>query len=238
MCAMQIIAHRCGTDRYPEQTIAAARHSLALGVDYVEVDIRFTRDDKPVVIHDPTPESLYGVSTPVCELTETQFLALRRCSDPSVCGHSFPQFLECGIDKMLFHCKEGGQKLCRIVDLCKDYGILDKVVFGPQDSEDVRILKSYEDRVQVLAFMRLPDDAAVMADAGADIIRLWDPWVTQERIDQVHSLGRKLWIMSKRPTVGEIDDLPRAYADYAAWGADGILVNRVEPAMAWYKKTK
>ena len=50
---MLIIAHRCGTDRYPEQTIAAARHSLQCGADFVEVDIRFTADHKPVVIHIP-----------------------------------------------------------------------------------------------------------------------------------------------------------------------------------------
>lgn len=232
---MQIIAHRCGTDRYHEQTIAAARHSLACGADYVEVDIRFTRDHKPVVIHDPTPESLYGVSTPVCELTETEFLALRRTKDPSVCGHSFRHYLDCGIDRMLFHCKEGGQQLCEIVDLCREYGILDRVVFGPQDPEDVRILKGYAPDVAVLAFMRKREDTKTMADAGADIIRLWDHWATPEAVAEVKEAGKKLWIMAKRPTVGEIDDKPKAYADYAEWGADGVLVNEVEPALLYYR---
>ena len=232
---MQIIAHRCGTDRYPEQTIAAARHSLAQGVDFVEVDIRFTKDHKPVVIHDPTPEGLYGVTTPVCELTETEFLALRRLADPSVCGHSFRHYLECGIDRMLFHCKEGGQQLCEIVDLCREYGILDKVVFGPQLAEDVKILKDYAPEVQVLAFMWSVDDTEAMAQAGADYIRLWDEWATPEAIARVRATGKKLWIMSNRPTVGEIDDKPKAYADYAAWGADGVLVNEIEPALAYYR---
>lgn len=232
---MQIIAHRCGTDRYHEQTIAAARHSLACGVDFVEVDIRFTKDHKPVVIHDPTPESLYGISTPVRELTETEFLALRRIADPGVCGHSFRHYLDCGIDRMLFHCKEGGQQLCEIVDLCNAYGILDKVVFGPQYAEDVRILKHYEPSAAVLAFMQSPDDTEEMARAGADYIRLWDQWATPERIARVKATSKKLWIMSNRPTVGEIDDKPKAYAEYAAWGADGVLVNEIEPALAYYR---
>lgn len=232
---MQIIAHRCGTDRYPEQTIAAARHSLACGADFVEVDIRFTRDHKPVVIHDPTPVGLYGCATPVAELTETEFLALRRLADPSVCGHSFRHYLDCGIDRMLFHCKEGGQQLCEIVDLCREYGILDKVVFGPQVAEDVRILKAYAPQVQVLAFMWSPDNTEEMAEAGADYIRLWDEWATPENIARVKATGKKLWIMSNRPTVGEIDDKPRAYADYAAWGADGVLVNEIEPALEYYR---
>jgi len=232
---MQIIAHRCGTDRYHEQTIAAARHSLACGVDFVEVDVRFTKDHKPVVIHDPTPESLYGVTTPICELTETEFLALRRIKDPAVCGHSFRHYLDCGIDRMLFHCKEGGQQLCEIIDLCREYGILDKVVFGPQYAEDIRILKACAPSVAVLAFMWSPDDTEAMAEAGADYIRLWDQWCTPEHIARVKATGKKLWIMSNRPTVGEIADKPAAYADYVAWGADGILVNEIEPAVAYYR---
>ena len=232
---MQIIAHRCGTDRYHEQTISAARHSLDCGVDFVEVDIRFTKDHKPVVIHDPTPESLYGVATPVCELTEAEFLALRRTADPSVCGHSFRHYLDCSIDRMLFHCKEGGQQLCEIVDLCKACGILDRVVFGPQYAEDVRILKAYDPSVAVLAFMWSPDDTEEMAEAGADYIRLWDQWASSENIARVKATGKKLWIMSNRPTVGEIDDKPKAYADYATWGADGVLVNEIEPAVAYYR---
>lgn len=231
---MEIIAHRCGTDRYHEQTIAAARHSLTCGADYVEVDIRFTQDRKPVVIHDPTPEQLYGISTSVCKLTETEFLSLRRIADQSVCGHSFRHYLDCGIDRMLFHCKEGGPQLCEIVDLCREYGILERIVFGPQDPEDVQILKRYCPDVRVLAFMRKADDTKAMASAGADIIRLWDHWVTPERISCVREAGKKLWIMAKRPTVGEIDDAERAYADYEAWGADGILVNEVEPALAYF----
>ena len=233
---MRIIAHRCGTDRYPEQTIAAARYSLACGVDYVEVDIRFTSDQIPVVIHDPTPETLYGISTPVCELTETEFLALRRPSDPSVCGHSFRHYLDCGIDRMLFHCKEGGPQLLMVVQLCKEYGILDKVVFGLQKQSDVAIIKEFDPSIKVLAFMKNANHIESFAEAGADFIRLWDQWATPELIARVKATGKQLWIMAKRPAIGEIDDKEQAYADYAAWGADGILLNEIEPALAHFGK--
>lgn len=234
---MQIIAHRCGTDRYQEQTIAAARFSLEAGVDYVEVDIRFTRDGVPVVIHDPTPESLYGVSTPVCELTATEFLALRRTADASVCGHAFAHYLACGIDRMLFHCKEGGERLKQVLDMCARQGILDKVVFGLQSVEDVRLVKAYDARVQVLAFM--PDMTRIedFAAAGADNIRLWQQWLNKESVGRVKATGKKLWIMSCAPSVGEVTG-DADYAAFASWGADGVLINEALPAVAYYRNAK
>lgn len=228
---MKIIAHRCGTDKFPEQTIHAARFSLENNVDYVEVDIRFTSDGKPVVIHDETPENLYGIATPVCEMTETEFLALRRKDDRAYCGHSFPDYLNCGIDRMLFHCKEGGERLNTVLDLCRQYGILNKVVFGVQSVEDVKIVKAYGD-VKVLAFMHRPYEIESFAEAGADYLRLWEGNCTEEYLTRVKNTGKKLWIMSKNPTVGEVSE--GCYEFYESCGADGILVNNILPAIDYY----
>lgn len=43
---LKLIAHRSGTDRYPEQSRRAARFSLSQNVDFVEMDVRFTREAK------------------------------------------------------------------------------------------------------------------------------------------------------------------------------------------------
>lgn len=228
---MQIIAHRCGTDKYQEQTIQAARYSLEKGVDYVEVDIRFTKDSIPVVIHDSTPEKLYGISTPVCEMTKTKFLALRRIADKAVCGHSFIDYLDCGIDKMLFHCKEGGEQLNMILKLCEKYGIIDKVVFGVQSVEDVKIVKKFGD-VKVLAFMPKAEYIESFAVAGADYIRLWEGWCSDENIQRVKATGKRLWIMADSPSVGEVTD--GCYEFYKKCGADGVLVNNIVPAIKFF----
>lgn len=231
---MIIIAHRCGTDRFPDQTVAAAKFSLQNSADYVEVDIRFTSDGVPVVIHDRTPESLYGVDTPVAEMTEKDFLALRRKSDPSVCGHSFSHYLSCGIDRMLFHCKEGGERLYTVLDLCREYGLLDKVVFGVQKTEDVRIVKEYGADIKVLAFMPDVKDIGAFAAAGADNIRLWEQWCTPENIAAVKNTGKKLWIMANSPEVGEVTG--GSYRFYENCNADGVLVNEILPAISYYGK--
>lgn len=47
-----VIAHRGNHVSVPENTIAACKEAIAVGVDYVEVDLRTTKDGHLVVLHD------------------------------------------------------------------------------------------------------------------------------------------------------------------------------------------
>jgi glycerophosphoryl diester phosphodiesterase len=49
-----VIAHRGASARAPENTIAAFELAVALGADMLELDVRLSADDQPVVIHDET----------------------------------------------------------------------------------------------------------------------------------------------------------------------------------------
>ncbi|MFW5786494.1 MAG: glycerophosphodiester phosphodiesterase [bacterium] len=52
----QIFAHRGGGGLRPENTLAAFRHAVELGVDGLELDVHLTADGVPVISHDPTLE--------------------------------------------------------------------------------------------------------------------------------------------------------------------------------------
>jgi glycerophosphoryl diester phosphodiesterase len=47
-----IIAHRTSPRDAPENSLAGIRRSAELGADYVEIDVRLTRDGVPVMLHD------------------------------------------------------------------------------------------------------------------------------------------------------------------------------------------
>jgi len=49
-----VIAHRTRAGDAPENSLAGIREAAAHGADYVEVDVRRTRDGVPVLLHDPT----------------------------------------------------------------------------------------------------------------------------------------------------------------------------------------
>lgn len=60
--AATIVAHRGERDgvRVKENTIAAFEPALAAGVGAIEFDVRYTRDDEPVVIHDADLKRVFG----------------------------------------------------------------------------------------------------------------------------------------------------------------------------------
>jgi len=49
-----ICAHRGASDTHPENTIAAFRESIRLGVQMIEFDVALTKDGKLVLMHDRT----------------------------------------------------------------------------------------------------------------------------------------------------------------------------------------
>jgi glycerophosphoryl diester phosphodiesterase len=50
----KIIAHRGDSSSAPENTLSSIRKALALHVDYIEIDVRLSKDGIPVVVHDET----------------------------------------------------------------------------------------------------------------------------------------------------------------------------------------
>jgi glycerophosphoryl diester phosphodiesterase len=51
---LEIVAHRGANNLAPENTFAAARKCVALGVDYVELDVRTSADGVFYILHDKT----------------------------------------------------------------------------------------------------------------------------------------------------------------------------------------
>ncbi|MBU4534611.1 MAG: hypothetical protein KKF16_02005 [Euryarchaeota archaeon] len=50
---MKIIAHRGASNLKPENTLESIKKAMELNADWIEIDIRITKDQNPVIIHDP-----------------------------------------------------------------------------------------------------------------------------------------------------------------------------------------
>ncbi|HWV36456.1 MAG TPA: glycerophosphodiester phosphodiesterase family protein [Thermomicrobiales bacterium] len=72
----QLIAHRGARGEAPENTIAGFRYARELGLEAVELDVRLSRDNQLVVIHDDTVDRTTDGTGPVSSFTAAELAAL------------------------------------------------------------------------------------------------------------------------------------------------------------------
>jgi glycerophosphoryl diester phosphodiesterase len=78
----QLIAHRGASAEAPENTLAAFRRALALGVDGIELDVQVSRDGVPVVFHDATLVRLTGCRGRIAQFTRRELRRFRVRGEP------------------------------------------------------------------------------------------------------------------------------------------------------------
>ena len=64
-----VAAHRGWRSKYPENTLEAFKAAIKLGVDQLETDVRITKDNQLVLIHDATVDRTTNGSGCVCDFT-------------------------------------------------------------------------------------------------------------------------------------------------------------------------
>jgi glycerophosphoryl diester phosphodiesterase len=72
----QVYAHRGGNVDAPENTLAAFRHAIEVGADWLEFDVQMTKDGALVVMHDETVDRTTDGAGRVADLTLEEIRAL------------------------------------------------------------------------------------------------------------------------------------------------------------------
>src|SRR5438093_10574867 len=78
------VGHRGAAGHVTGNTLASITKAVALGVDFVEVDVRATRDGHPVVFHDRRVDGTTDGLGSVSELTVEGMLRLRTADGQSL----------------------------------------------------------------------------------------------------------------------------------------------------------
>jgi len=88
-----VIAHRADHEHAPENTLAAIADAIRCDVDYVELDLRTTRDGHLVLSHDASVDRMTGAHGAITSLTfaEIQPLIVHNPGTPAA-GDHIPEF--------------------------------------------------------------------------------------------------------------------------------------------------
>lgn len=91
-----VAAHRGWSTDYPENTMPAFKAAMDIGVDQIEIDIRVTRDNELVIIHDATVDRTTNGTGMVCDklLAEIRALDAGSYKDEKFKGTQIPTLIE------------------------------------------------------------------------------------------------------------------------------------------------
>ena len=221
------IAHRGGPTVYPEQTVASAKQALRDGADMVELDVRLSRDGELVVSHDASAMRVFGALVDVASMTAEEFSSLRHKDASDFSAHLFIDYINAEVFPLLIHIKVS-EAVAPLISCLKEAGCIDKVVLGVASPDEAREAIGLYPDIRLLSFAKR-EDIPEMIELGCEYIRLWEPWLSEESVNQIKSGGAKLAVMTGEAEAGypvgePSDDGIRRVLSYSP---DAILINDV-----------
>jgi len=146
---VKVVGHRGAAGEEPENTIRSIMRAIECGADFVEVDVRSTRDGVLVLLHDETLDRTTNGSG---LLREHTFDKIRNLDAGK--GERIPKVDEVlefvkGKCKLLLELKEVGWER-KIFDVVKKKNMLDEVIFISFHKECIENLKEMGARVGII----------------------------------------------------------------------------------------
>lgn len=235
---LEIIAHRGASALAPENTLAAFAAALDLGVGTIETDLRATRDGQLVLAHDADLARLTGRPLRIedCTLADLRAITIGRDDQGRAQTFATPAELlglVAGRARILFDLKIDFAQLGALFPLLRELGAEQQTILGARSVATLAAIKAAHPGLTTLAFGRSVADSWALAEAGADIARLWATWLDEETVARARQLGKPVWIMCGGASRGDVGEttLPDLL-DYRRHRFDGAILNDPRLALA------
>ena len=227
-----VIAHRGASAAAPENTIAAFERALTDGADAIELDVHLSRDDHPVVIHDPTLERTTDGSGPVRGHTmrELKRLDAGAWRGPAFAGQrlqTLQEVLERFRGRTSFWIElKGGPDLYpdveeRIVGLLEVYDVIDGALVQTFDPAALARLRAFSRELSLgVLLARAPLDVERDVPLTANAVCPSAEILGAPERETIRRSGRQCHVW----TVNE----PALMDRLVEWSVDGIITDRPE----------
>ncbi|WP_411074165.1 glycerophosphodiester phosphodiesterase [Streptomyces sp. cmx-4-7] len=234
-----VIAHRGASSVAPENTLIAGEVARRAGADWIENDVRFSKDGSAYVLHDATVDRTTDGTGNIGTLTSEEISALDAGSwfAPSYRGIRIPTLSSQLIDFQ----KRGGRlllditgtrdeaKIKQILFLVRLYKMEDRVLvqsFFPESLKHVRTLAP-EMPMALLRDTLDADPVAVTKELGVTAYNVSDKALSTrpEIVAELHAAGVSVNVW----TVNE----PERWRALADLGVDGIITDRATELAGW-----
>jgi len=214
-----VVGHRGAAGVEPENTIRGFRYALELGVDYTECDVRLTKDNQLIVMHDETVGRTTNGTGAIRDLTFAEIRSLDAGKGERVPG--LTEVLEVVKDKAMLLIELKGERVEeQAVQTVKAMQMDEQVVFTSFHLNRIREVERLDPSLKVAAIFGQPSaDACQQAlDVGASGIGIYYRNLRPESVEEAHRHGLdvRAWNPDTVPEMQAMIDL----------GVDGVSSNR------------
>jgi glycerophosphoryl diester phosphodiesterase len=212
------IGHRGARAYAPENTIASFKKALEIGVDAVELDVRKTKDNQLVVIHDEDIKRTTDGEGLVCKLTLKQ---IKGFSGEG--GEKIPT-LEEALDfldkkvKVFVELKEEGIEE-RVLKVVHDRGLEKNVVIVSFLEDALRKVRELDGEIETgLIYAKHKNPLKSALDLKANYLVALYRFMHTANVDKAHQSGLKVVVWTI--------NTPEEVAEYVKKGVDGITSDK------------
>ncbi|MDR1799684.1 MAG: DUF1080 domain-containing protein [Bifidobacteriaceae bacterium] len=236
-----VIAHRGNDAVAPDNTMPAIQQAVDLGSHLFEVDIRYTKDGVPVLLHDSTVNGTTNGKGNVIDLTLAQVKALRVEYEPA---EVYPDVRIPTLQEVLDYMKgEPGaamllefkdewpdDMLAKVSDMIKQSGVGDRIIAQSFSKSVLTGLHQlYPELPTMLLVAVLPSDPVAAAKAVYAMgINPSYYTVKQTQINALHAAGLKIFVW----TLQQTDDEDK-WRTWATLGVDGVITDYPGKLLVW-----
>ncbi|MEU1864551.1 glycerophosphodiester phosphodiesterase [Streptomyces gardneri] len=235
----EVIAHRGASSLAPENTLISGEVARRAGADWIENDVRPSKDGVPYVLHDANVDRTTNGTGHVGKLTSAQINALDAGSwfAPAYKGVRIPTLAAQLADlrvrggRLLLDITgtRGKADIARIIRTVREQKMMDRVLvqsFFPESLRQVRALAPEVPRALLRAELDA-DPVAVTKDLGVKAYNVSDKALATrpELVAELHAAGVKV-------NVWTVND-PARWRALADLGVDGIITDRATELAGW-----
>ena len=197
-----VAAHRVQSENYPENSIAAIKEMIAMGVDIVELDVRETKDGVMVMVHDKTVDRTTNGKGLVSEMTWKQLKRLRLLHNGKPTAERIPTFKEVlalvkGRVMLDIDYKAEGERAAKTtLQILRKKKIEQQCLFFLYDYKDADALYAINPNLQFMTrtYNKEDVDGVFQLKMPVSIIHADDKFYSDSLMHVIRQKGKRLWM--------------------------------------------
>lgn len=229
---MYAIAHRGYSSRYPENTQLSFKQAILAGADFIETDLRLSREGVIVCSHDPDLVRLLGRKERIENLDVSELKAVDTGDGKGIPVLEEVLDLAAGRAGVLLDVKITTDDMTDLIlDVLSRHPFNRNVAFGARHPEQLEALRRRDTDLAVIGMIRDFGEIPRCLAAGVQGIRIWEEDLTTDQVQEIHAAGCEVWVTAGLRSRGEragVIDRERLQ-HLMTLNIDGVLVN--DPAM-------